>query len=64
MEHFQRGTVEQMIAEHVSGRQNHNRALLSLIVFELWHDQYIRPSDARMRETVLTRAVEWSGDPS
>ena len=49
MQYFQRATVQQMITEHVSGRQDYRRALLSLIVFELWHDQFIRPSSARLR---------------
>ena len=55
---FRRATVEQMIAEHVSGRQDYKRALLSLIVFELWHDQFMRPSSARLRSEILRASTD------
>ncbi|HZL07293.1 MAG TPA: asparagine synthase C-terminal domain-containing protein, partial [Coriobacteriia bacterium] len=58
MQYFQRTTVEQMITDHVSGRQDYQRALLSLIVFELWHDQFIRPSSASLRGEMLRGSVD------
>jgi asparagine synthase (glutamine-hydrolysing) len=44
--------VRTMIDEHRSGRQDHNRALFSMLTFELWHEQFITPSRWPARETV------------
>jgi hypothetical protein len=41
-----------MIDEHVGGRHDHKRALLSLIVYELWHGQFIQPSSAAFARRV------------
>jgi len=57
---FQRATVERMIADHVSGRQDYKRALLNLMVFELWHDEYMRPSPDRLRQKILSGHVAGS----
>ena len=42
---FQPAVVRQMLEEHVKGAQDHKRALFSLLTFELWHQQFIRPAD-------------------
>jgi hypothetical protein len=33
-----------MIEEHRRGRHDHKRALFNLLIFELWHEQFIRPA--------------------
>jgi asparagine synthase (glutamine-hydrolysing) len=33
--------VERLIAEHLSGRRDHTMRLWQLVVFELWHRQYV-----------------------
>ena len=30
-----------MIQDHERGRQDYKRALFSLLIFELWHEQFI-----------------------
>jgi asparagine synthase (glutamine-hydrolysing) len=52
-ERFDRAAMRRLIADHVSGRQNNNRALLSLIVFELWHQQFMKPSTTALRRAML-----------
>jgi asparagine synthase (glutamine-hydrolysing) len=44
--------VETMLDEHRSGRQNHKRALFSMLTFELWHEQFIAPSRWPVREAM------------
>ena len=48
-----RRPVTRMIAEHVTDRHDYKRALLSLIVFALWHEQFIRPSRSRLHSEIL-----------
>jgi len=59
--YFEPATVKGMIEDHVSGRQDYKRALLSLLVFELWHDQFIRPSGARFRDALHASAAAAQG---
>jgi asparagine synthase (glutamine-hydrolysing) len=42
--YFDRRVVAQLIAEHAAKRHDHKRILFSLLTFEHWHDQFIRPS--------------------
>jgi asparagine synthase (glutamine-hydrolysing) len=35
--------VRQMLDDHQRRRQNHRRTLLSLLTFEIWHEQFIKP---------------------
>ncbi len=51
--YFNASAVDQMIRQHVAGREDHKRVLLDLIVFELWHQQFIRASSARLRSAIL-----------
>ena len=39
--YFRSEAIETMLAEHRSGRQDHQRQLFSLLTFELWHRQFI-----------------------
>ena len=39
--YFQSETIETLLNEHRSGRQDHQRHLFSLLMFELWHRQFI-----------------------
>ena len=41
---FQPAVIRQMLDEHVKGVQDHKRVLFSLLTFELWHGQFIRPA--------------------
>ena len=36
--------ILQMLDDHQRKRQNHKRALFSLLTFEVWHEQFIKPS--------------------
>jgi asparagine synthase (glutamine-hydrolysing) len=42
--YLQPAVVARMIREHESGRHDHKRILFSLLTFELWHQQFIKPS--------------------
>ena len=42
----------------MTGRQDNKRAVLSLIVFELWHEKYIRPSRDRLRGEILCGDID------
>lgn len=42
--YFQPGTIQQMLDDHQTGRQDYKRALFSLLTFEIWHEQFIKPS--------------------
>jgi asparagine synthase (glutamine-hydrolysing) len=45
--YFEPRFIERLVREHVSGRRDHTLRLWSLVVFELWHRQYIdRPQAA------------------
>jgi asparagine synthase (glutamine-hydrolysing) len=39
--HFHPATVQRLLAEHDSGRANHERYLWALLVFQLWHREYL-----------------------
>lgn len=58
LKYFRRDTVSRLISEHVTGRQDYRRALLSLIVFELWHETYISPSRDRLLREILGGHVD------
>ena len=40
-EYFHRAVLERLLCEHVSGRQNHEKLLWSLLNLEIWHRQYV-----------------------
>jgi asparagine synthase (glutamine-hydrolysing) len=42
-EFFRVETVRRMFEDHRRGRQDYKRALFSLLTFELWHEQFIKP---------------------
>jgi asparagine synthase (glutamine-hydrolysing) len=48
--YFEPRFIERLVDEHVTGRREHTLRLWSLLVFELWHRQYIDS-----REPVLER---------
>ena len=52
MEYFNKDAVRSMIEDHAGGRQDYKRALLSLLVFELWHSQFIRPSSGELQRAI------------
>ena len=43
-EYLRPETVRRLVDEHRRGRHDHKRLLFSLVTFELWHEQFIRPS--------------------
>lgn len=43
-EYFNLAELERMLEDHRCGRQDYKRALFSLLTFELWHGQFIKPS--------------------
>ena len=55
--YFATDTLDGMVKDHVSGRHDFKRALLSLLVFESWYDQFIRPSDTRFRDALQANAA-------
>jgi asparagine synthase (glutamine-hydrolysing) len=38
--YYNKGRLEQILSEHVSGRQNHEKLLWTLLNLELWHREY------------------------
>ncbi len=38
--YYNKGRLEQVLAEHVSGRQNHEKLLWTILNLELWHKEY------------------------
>jgi asparagine synthase (glutamine-hydrolysing) len=45
--YFEPRFIERLVREHITGRRDHTLRLWSLVVFELWHRQYIdRPQAA------------------
>jgi asparagine synthase (glutamine-hydrolysing) len=51
--YFRTDTLQRLVDEHVTGREDHQRMLLSLVVFELWYDQFLRPSSKALRDRIL-----------
>ena len=49
---FDRATLAAIVDEHVRGRHDHKRLLLSLVVYELWHQQFIRPPWSELRRRI------------
>jgi asparagine synthase (glutamine-hydrolysing) len=41
--YFDAQALNQVLAEHLNGRQNHEKLLWSLLNLEIWHRQYARP---------------------
>ena len=50
--YFERRFIERLVREHVSERRDHTLRLWALVVFELWHRQYL---DARPERGVRER---------
>jgi|HubBroStandDraft_4_1064222.scaffolds.fasta_scaffold50818_2 asparagine synthase (glutamine-hydrolysing) len=53
---FQQETIAGLLNDHISGRQDNRRQLFSLLVFELWHRQFISgavPDPLRDDSTVI-----------
>ena len=46
--YFEPRFIERLVREHVSGRRDHTLRLWALVVFELWHRQYL---DSRRQRT-------------
>ena len=42
--YFEPEIIRRMLDDHQRKRQDHKRALLSLLTFEIWHEQFIKPS--------------------
>ena len=47
-EYFQRERIEQLLAEHTSGRVDHGYRLWSLLMLELWHRQFVDERNAAL----------------
>lgn len=43
--YFNPGALDSLIRDHASGRQDNRRQLFSLLMFELWHRQFITSTD-------------------
>ncbi len=39
-QYYHKKALDKVLAEHVSGRQNHEKLLWSLLNLELWHQHY------------------------
>jgi len=61
MEYFNRQAVKRMIDDHAGGRQDYKRALLSLLVFELWHGQFIAPTRRAFQTALRNRPGRHKG---
>lgn len=40
--YYQKNKLEKVLADHVAGRQNHEKLLWSLLNLEIWHRQYLK----------------------
>lgn len=56
---FRRDMIRQLLAEHQSGRQNHERLIFPLLNFELWYDAFFRslPKPASFRDVRTSSKV-------
>jgi asparagine synthase (glutamine-hydrolysing) len=54
---FQPETVQRLLDDHVSGREDVSRRLWGLLAFTLWHERHVEraPGDARMPELLVER---------
>jgi asparagine synthase (glutamine-hydrolysing) len=53
--YFRPAFVQRIVQEHLAGRRDHTLRLWQLLVFELWHRQYVdSPVGPAMREAVRT----------
>jgi len=41
-EYYQSAMLEKVLADHVAGRQNHEKLLWSMLNLEIWHRQYLK----------------------
>ena len=41
-EYYQPVALEKILTEHVTGRQNHEKLLWSMLNLEIWHRQYLK----------------------
>jgi len=46
-EYFSPQAIEALLADHIAGRQEYHRQLFSLLVFELWHQQFVARTSAQ-----------------
>lgn len=53
--YFRMEPLERLLREHASGKHDHQRAIFSLLMFELWHEQFLGRSGADRTKTA--RAV-------
>lgn len=54
--YYQRNELERILAEHLDGRQNHEKLLWSLLNLELWHRIYAAPHNTLKREDTRLEA--------
>jgi asparagine synthase (glutamine-hydrolysing) len=54
--YFERPFVDRLVREHVAGRRDHTLRLWALVVFELWHRQYLDVSHAKPGAAVAVAA--------
>ena len=40
-DYLERGAIQALIAEHVSGRADHTRRLVALLTLEAWHRAFV-----------------------
>ena len=51
--YFEAGFVDRLIREHLSGRHDHSLRLWQLLIFELWHREYLDGASLRTRDAQL-----------
>lgn len=57
--YFRREAISALLNDHLSGREDNRRQLFSLLVFELWHRQFISGSLAavQLRDSAMALAI-------
>lgn len=50
-EYFQRGCIERMLMEHAAGYVDHGEHLWLLLMFAVWHEQYMTPQRRSVMES-------------
>ena len=54
-DYFQREHVERVLNEHRDGSRNHGGRLYSLLMFELWHQNFVTESQSVSEQPVVAR---------
>ena len=52
--------IKKMIDNHTTGKEDFKRPLLSLLTFEIWYEQFIKPSDKEFKSRAINAGKEYA----